>query len=69
MTYATFSDELRSARLSRFGSEFVGVVLGLGLATVGGAVGVRLPTSVLSPSRTARNPESNEIRALLDVLR
>ncbi len=50
MTYATFVDELRSARLSRFSSEFVWVALGLGLATVGGAVGVRLLTSVLSPS-------------------
>ncbi len=69
MTYATFSYELRSARVSRFGSKFVWVVLGLGLATVGGAVGVRLLTSVLSPPRTARNPESNEIRALLEVLR
>lgn len=50
MTYAPSPDDLRSARLSRFGSEFVWVAIGLGLATVGGAVGVRLLTGVLSPS-------------------
>ncbi len=50
MTYGTFVEELRSARLSRFGSEFVWVALGLGLAIVGGVVGVRLLTGVLSPA-------------------
>ncbi len=50
MTYATLVDELGSTRISRFRSEFVWVALGLGLATVGGAVGVRLLTSVMSPS-------------------
>ncbi len=50
MAHATFTEGLRSARPTRFGYELVWVALGLGMATLGGAVGVRAMTGVLSPA-------------------